>query len=294
HKETFDSMKQDAKPGFFGRLFGLSKKEKGIKPGPDILLKSTGPTPDYQPDPVDICFCGSGKFFKSCCGSMEENRPPPFGVFIFENYLSAEHIKKLRDQFNKLPSEPLMIIDNELSTPEKIVNRLDDQRKSERVDTSEYSAALNFIVRSAFVELADKCFKRKMDWFEVPQLLRYYPGGFYQGHADSENMDPKTRCWNKVIDRDLSMLIYLNDDFEGGELSFDKFHYKLRPKSGTAVIFPSDNRYMHTAHTVHEGMRQAIVSWGSVQGIEKISSKPPENAILIEYANLSENSENNV
>ena len=63
--------------------------------------------------------------------------------------------------------------------------------------------------KDIFIELADRCVGRKLDWFEAPDLMRYHEGGFYIKHADSENMDLKTHMWSKVIDRDLSLLIYL-------------------------------------------------------------------------------------
>ena len=77
------------------------------------------------------------------------------------------------------------------------------------------------------------------------------------------------------------MLIYLNDGYEGGELSFYKFNYQVWPRAGAVVMFPSDHRYLHQAEKVTKGMRYAIVSWASVQGIPKIADKPPKPAILI-------------
>ena len=278
-------VKNNEKPGLFSRLFGMSKKEIAKEKRPALIMQPSGEVADYYPDHLDMCFCGSGDFFKSCCGSMEEKRPPPYGVFIFENYLSPKEVKELRDDLNEQPGEPLKVIDDEASTLDNVVTKLDDQRKTDRVIMGQHYQKVCSIVEAAFIDLAEKCVGEKMDWFEPPQVLRYSPGGYYNGHADSENMNPESRSWHKVIDRDLSLLIYLNDDFEGGELSFDKFNYKLKPKSGMAVLFPSDNRYMHTAHTVHEGTRQAIVSWGSVKGIKKISSTPPSQAIFIEYGN---------
>ena len=52
---------------------------------PELIVGPGFDMPDIRPDPVDPCFCGSEKFFKSCCGSREEKRPPPFGVFVEEN-----------------------------------------------------------------------------------------------------------------------------------------------------------------------------------------------------------------
>ena len=78
------------------------------------------------------------------------------------------------------------------------------------------------------------------------------------------------------------MLIYLSNDFEGGELSFYKLNYQIRPQAGAVVLFPSDHRYLHQAETVKKGVRYAIVSWSAVKGIPKVACKPPECAIFLD------------
>ena len=67
----------------------------------------------------------------------------------------------------------------------------------------------------------------------------------------------------KKADRDVSLLIYLNNDFEGGDLRFNYFNYTFSPRKGDVVLFPSDHRYMHEAQLVSKGTRYVIVSWGS-------------------------------
>lgn len=263
--------------GLINRLFGRSRQEIAPENRPVLVSNHQGVIPDYSPDFVDICFCGSGKFFKDCCGSREEKREPPYGVFVFPNFVDQSVLSELRQFADQQTGEPLMVIDSEKSTPDKIVKKMDDRRVSEYVNLKEYFNTVNQIICRAYMEIPPKYFHCEVEWYERPHLMRYRPGGYYQGHADSENMDPKTRCWHKVIDRDLSVLFYLNDDYEGGELLFNKFNYRLKPKAGMLVMFPSDNRYMHTAENVEEGIRYAVVSWASVKGIKKINPEKTNN-----------------
>jgi hypothetical protein len=246
-----------------------------------LLLEPSGPVADFNPNPNDSCFCGSGKTFNNCCGSTQAVRPPPFGLFMFENYLDSGYVKDLVAYADQREGEPLMVIDNEASTPDNIVRVADQRRITERVDLGERRPEIRELVKNIFVDLADKCIGCTLDWFEAPDLMRYHEGGYYVRHADSENMDVKTKTWSKVIDRDLSLLIYLNDDFEGGELSFYKFNYQVWPRAGGVAMFPSDHRYLHQAEKVTKGRRYAIVSWASVRGIRKIAAKPPEPAIMV-------------
>lgn len=64
-----------------------------------------------------------------------------------------------------------------------------------------------------------------------------------------------------VNNRWISAILYLNDDYEGGELEFVVFGEKIKPKAGTLVIFPSNYAYTHVAHSVTEGTKYAIVTW---------------------------------
>jgi predicted 2-oxoglutarate/Fe(II)-dependent dioxygenase YbiX len=83
------------------------------------------------------------------------------------------------------------------------------------------------------------------------QLLKYKTGQEYKAHADG----------GTDIGRAISAVLYLNDDYEGGEIEFPNFGVKLKPKSGTLVLFPSTYPYAHIAHPVIEGTKYAIVTW---------------------------------
>ncbi len=246
------------------------------------VLDETGNTPDIALRDNEPCLCGSGDPFEVCCASRESPRKPPYGVFVFENYLDADSAREWIEYAEQCRRQRLLVIDQNASTPDNIVKVEDSRRVAERVDLGTRHAQLNELVAKAYVDLADRCFGRSLDWYETPELMRYSPGGFYVKHADSQNFNPSTQSWTKVIDRDLSLLIYLNDDFEGGALHFNRFNYRLQPKAGMAVIFPSDSRYVHTAETVTRGTRYAVVSWASVRGVPKIAAKPPVPAIFLD------------
>jgi predicted 2-oxoglutarate/Fe(II)-dependent dioxygenase YbiX len=86
-------------------------------------------------------------------------------------------------------------------------------------------------------------------------LLKYETGGFYKKHVDS--------C--KKIHRELSIIIFLNNDYEGGNLQFfnteGEVYHEIKPSPGAVVIWPSNFMYPHAAQTVKEGTRFCFVSW---------------------------------
>lgn len=58
----------------------------------------------------------------------------------------------------------------------------------------------------------------------------------------------------------LSSVGYLNDDYDGGELFFDKFNLKIKPKAGDLYLFPSSFIYSHAALPVYNGVKYSIVT----------------------------------
>ncbi len=87
-----------------------------------------------------------------------------------------------------------------------------------------------------------------------PYSLLKYSGSsndHYDAHYDG---GPSTGRW-------ISAIIYLNDDYEGGEIEFPDHLTKVKPKAGTLMIFPSNYAYRHIAHNVTSGTKYAIVTW---------------------------------
>lgn len=58
----------------------------------------------------------------------------------------------------------------------------------------------------------------------------------------------------------LSSVGYINDDYEGGELFFDKLNIKIKPKAGDLYLFPSSYIYSHAAMPVTKGVKYSIVT----------------------------------
>lgn len=88
-------------------------------------------------------------------------------------------------------------------------------------------------------------------WHEGYQILKYSDGQEYKPHYDGGT-------W---LGRAISAIVYLNADFEGGELEFVNFGIKIKPQPGMLILFPSNYAYTHIAHPVVSGAKYAIVTW---------------------------------
>ena len=86
-------------------------------------------------------------------------------------------------------------------------------------------------------------------------LLKYNPGGKYDIHTDNYSNSP----------RHLSVIMNLNDDYEGGDLVFtDQKQNEIKTYSlskGSIVFFPSIFLYPHLIKPITKGTRYSIVAW---------------------------------
>lgn len=80
-------------------------------------------------------------------------------------------------------------------------------------------------------------------------INKYYENNFMGPHTD----------WNEVnSDLVFTIVVYLNDNYEDGELYFNNFDLKIKPKAGSIIIFPSNMPYLHQSLTVTKGRKMLI------------------------------------
>ena len=192
-----------------------------------------------------------------------------------ENFLSAEERTQLVGLAGTLEGKRFMVLDR----AQNLVPTIDDTRACEWVVLGDSQRLLDDVVARAFEEQIIPRTGRSIDWYEQPQLLRYTSGGYYVYHSDAYDYEIEEKAWRKAVDRDISLLLYLNDEYTGGELEFKRLSYTLRPQAGMLVWFPSDVRYEHMAKLVTSGRRYVIVSWAAASGVERVQQERPKRSI---------------
>lgn len=124
---------------------------------------------------------------------------------------------------------------------------------------SEISKNINYSITNLYDSEYRKIYQKDIKKIEPTQLLHYPVGGKYEQHNDADDViDGKIV---RKIDRDISIVCYLNDDFEGGELEFNLLGLTIKPKKGMIVSFPSYYEFTHQVHPVTKGERYSLVTW---------------------------------
>lgn len=211
---------------------------------------------------------------------MSTDRPPPHGVQLIKHFISDELCDAWVARAEKKERSWLEVVDSENSTEDKIVQKPDPVRVTERVELEELQEELNAVIANAILQKIEPFIGQKVSWYEKAQLLRYTKGGKYFRHADADQYDKEKKAFYKIMDRDVSLLLYLNEEYTGGSINFTRFNYSYRPSKGDLLFFPSDQRYLHQAEMVTSGVRYAIVSWAALENAPRVRRKPPAGSIL--------------
>lgn len=67
-----------------------------------------------------------------------------------------------------------------------------------------------------------------------------------------------------VTDNHLPVLIYLNDAYEGGEISFELHNISIKPNVGDFIVFPGNLHYPHEVKEVLSGIRYTLPIWFTI------------------------------
>lgn len=89
---------------------------------------------------------------------------------------------------------------------------------------------------------------------ESIQTLEYKPDQEYKFHHDVSN-NPNLKEYHRQI----SVVLYLNDGFEGGGTEFS--HQTYKPPAGYGLFFPSNWCYPHSGQKVLSGKKRVAVTW---------------------------------
>lgn len=104
-------------------------------------------------------------------------------------------------------------------------------------------------------DFVSSIFERKV----VPvsfNIQKWDVGGYAIPHSDNSDFDgiPNAYEKNKYVS-----ILYLNEDYAGGELYFPNHDISIKPKAGGLYVFPGGFENLHGVKEVESGSRYTIV-----------------------------------
>lgn len=126
--------------------------------------------------------------------------------------------------------------------------------KTKTIDIKKYSTSCDLIkyIYDSIQNAMDKSIfyysektKEKINNYGFLSISKYYDGRFMGPHTDA------------APNAHISGVMYLNDNYRGGELNFPNQNISIKPKSGSLIIFPSVEPFIHDPQP-HSGAERYI------------------------------------
>lgn len=190
----------------------------------------------------------------------------PRGILIMKEYLTRSACERIVAYGGSQSGKPIGSVELGTIANGERGGTMGKDRNTEYVKIDGMACDIINLFNDIFCNRVAPFYDVAFQYYERPQLLRYPVGGHYHGHADSECWDHESGSWRRMCARDYSVVLYLNDDFEGGEFEFIDQKYRIRPEPGMLLAFPSDHRFQHAALPTRSGIRYALVSWAKILG----------------------------
>jgi prolyl 4-hydroxylase len=177
-------------------------------------------------------------------------------VLVVDRFLSEEQVARITRHFDQAPFEELDLA----RVPENVRNYYHGFQGPEiywlkRDIDREVDQVLFGLMKEIIDRLGELYVGLVIQSDEGYRYNRYREGGGYKLHVDRSHMNRTYQA------RTLSVVINLNQDFEGGELHFPRQDLKLKLGMGDLCIFPSTYTHPHEVLPVTAGVRKSIVSW---------------------------------
>ncbi len=185
-------------------------------------------------------------------------------IWYWENALSfPEHLKDFIDKIDEEPESYSRISKWENWTASndsslvygktKTISRsaLKTTTGSDIVDKKTLYIANSFLM--AFQMCTDRYLDaRKLDKNKYNLSLDRIP---IKAWNEGQSMGPHFDGQDGNKDLAFSLVAYVNDDYEGGEISFPNHNVTIKPKAGSLIMFPSQEPYIHEVKPIVSGTR---------------------------------------
>tara|TARA_R100000149_G_C5852979_1_gene121149 strand:- start:522 stop:1091 length:570 start_codon:yes stop_codon:yes gene_type:complete len=181
-------------------------------------------------------------------------------IKVYDNVFHFEKVASLvKYASNKAKFKDASVIGDKSNKPDINKNLRNTQTyafTTDSLSSVHWGQYIRHIIRKAF-DMYSQAHRTHAEKIQAIEILKYSEGGFYTVHSDHHGKFPRT----------VSVIIFLNNDYEGGELNFhnpfnnNEIYKTIKPAPGRCIMWPSNFVYPHSVSKVTKGTRYAIVSW---------------------------------
>ena len=158
-------------------------------------------------------------------------------IKIFENFLTNDILKELYDEclsqeWNEIPSSPGLMWSNKNINNNLIKNIFDKIGNDVKI-------------------IAEQAYGFDLLPSNMVSLVKWPTNSKMPKHMDDF----------AVFHYHISAIVYLNDNYHGGNIRFVDHDLSIKPKPGTLIIFPGNKYYEHEVLEITDGNRYTVPIW---------------------------------
>jgi len=181
-------------------------------------------------------------------------------IGVYENALTPEFCYQIIETFD-YHHQTNAVWDDGGQFPNSVAGRfnwsIDLQHMCPKMGLDRPDRELNTVLIRYLEEYIDVFGHLKTSRFYTPtQKVQKTPagGGYHVWH--DENTSGGSHASRKMV-----WMIYLNDDFEGGETEFLYYKRRIQPKTGTLLIWPAGLTHAHRGGLVLSKCKYVVTGW---------------------------------
>lgn len=203
--------------------------------------------------------------YKKCFDIIGKNKN---NIVLINNFINIEDLDKINNFLNKFKNNDNFIGGKDL--------------RKENIEDNEIKTILNFYEEKIY-QTAKSLFTEKYGISLIRRpvnpthFVKWVPGMNSKLHADCEKPDGTPAMAADFYKYNVSVLMYPNQDYAGGQITFPDYGIVIKPKPGDFIMFPGNNDYRHTVEKVTDGVRYTMPSWYSFNVKEPIQKTTNKN-----------------
>lgn len=116
-----------------------------------------------------------------------------------------------------------------------------------------------FLIKDRILETVREAYGLKQEIYsDILQVTRWFVGMEQPPHSD--NMENTSHSeFHKH--REFGIVIYLNDDFEGGRTFYPQHNFEIVPSPGKMAVHPATTDHMHGVTKIEKEIRYTLTSF---------------------------------
>ena len=168
------------------------------------------------------------------------------------NFLRRDDCERIIHSVTRLRDWPVCEVDfwdNRVMSSRYIRNNLDPA-----------TADLLDLIALRTARFIEEAYQQDRIYPDALDVVRWFPEMKQPVHCDDMSISGIHGFYHRLY----GAILYLNDDYEGGETFYPEWDFKVKPEAGTLVVHPGDGPHRHGVTKIKNRTRYTVASFWTI------------------------------